>query len=404
MKPNSKWPMVHLSEVCEINPRRPASLLKLPDEYPVTFVPMPAVEQFGGTISSPETRPFGEVRKGFTYFGEGDVIFAKITPCMQNGKSAIARGLVNQLGFGSTEFHVIRPNPDCVLAEWVWHFVRQGPYRQEATHHFQGAVGQQRVPSSYLESTSIPLPSIPEQHRIVGRIKECMERVEEIELLRDEALAEQAALFPSVLNKTFNEVAGNAPTKTIEEICLIRGGGSLPKGSGKDCGKNSVLLVKVGDMNLPDNERLINTAREFLPAPSAGNSVVQAGAVIFPKRGGAIATNKKRVLGRPSLIDPNLMAIEARQELVSPGYLYYWSLTLDLRTISNGGVIPQLNRKDLAPLVIPVPDLATQKELVEKFEMLESLCSQLRAEAKVRDSDCAHLRDAILRKAFAGEL
>jgi type I restriction enzyme S subunit len=98
------------------------------------------------------------------------------------------------------------------------------------------------------------------------------------------------------------------------------------------------------------------------------------------------------------------MAIEARQELVSPGYLYYWSLTLDLRTISNGGVIPQLNRKDLAPLVIPVPDLASQNELVEKFEMLETLCSQIGVEAKIRDFDCSHLRDAILRKAFAGEL
>ncbi len=260
------------------------------------------------------------------------------------------------------------------------------------------------IPRTKLRNHLVKIPKLTEQDRIVERIKECMERVEEIELLRDEAVSEQVALFPSVLNKSFAEVAAKAPTHTLEEVCMIRGGGSLPKGTGKDCGKDCVLLVKVGDMNLPDNERIVTTAREFLPTSSAGNSVIQAGAVIFPKRGGAIATNKKRVLGRPSLIDPNLMAIEARQELVSPGYLYYWSLTLDLRTISNGGVIPQLNRKDLAPLVIPVPDLASQNELVEKFEMLETLCSQIGVEAKIRDFDCSHLRDAILRKAFAGEL
>ena len=329
----------------------------------------------------------------------GDVLYATTRPYLKSIAS-VTESLNNQIC--STGFCVLRPT-ERILPEWLFYCATSDEVLSQITPLMRGAT-YPAVTDKDILGAVIPLPPLPEQRRIITRIKECMERVEEIERLRTETVSEQTALFPSVLNKSFTEVAASSPKLTLEEVCEIRGGGSLPKGTNKDSGKDSVLLVKVGDMNLPENERLMTSAREYLAAPQARNSVVQAGAIIFPKRGGAIATNKKRVRGRPSLIDPNLMAIEARQELISPGYLYYWSLTLDLRTISNGGVIPQLNRKDLAPLVIPVPDLASQNELVERFEMLETLCSQVRVEANLRDLDCSHLRDAILRKAFAGEL
>lgn len=181
-----KWARRKLTEVAVINPRRPSELRSLPDDHMVTFVPMPAVNQYTGAIDESEVRPLSEVRKGFTYFAEGDVIFAKITPCMQNGKSAVARDLSNGLGFGSTEFHVVRPDTSLLLPEWIWHFVRRVQFRIEGTHHFRGAVGQQRVPAEYIEEAEIPLPDIVEQARTMEVVSSVLKRVAEIEELKTE--------------------------------------------------------------------------------------------------------------------------------------------------------------------------------------------------------------------------
>lgn len=117
------WRWARLGDVCEINPRRTAGLVRA-DDAPTTFVPMPAVSDREGIIARPEAKPYSEVRKGYTYFEEGDVLFAKITPCMQNGKHAVACGLSDGIGFGSTEFHVLRPGAE-ITADWIHRFLRQ---------------------------------------------------------------------------------------------------------------------------------------------------------------------------------------------------------------------------------------------------------------------------------------
>lgn len=260
------------------------------------------------------------------------------------------------------------------------------------------------IPRGKLKDFEVAIPPLPEQHRIVARIKECMERVEEIETNSTTVARELDALFPALLNQRFAAIRDAHGARMLEKVADIRGGSSLPKGTENDEGTASVLLVKVGDMNADGNERTIEVAREFLPMTNAGRGTIQAGAVIFPKRGGAIATNKKRLLGRPALLDPNLMAVVAKREVLSPDYLYYWCLALDLSKLSNGGVIPQLNRKDLAPLELPVPDIATQGQIVEELKQAEQHCSQLKIEFMSAQADRAQLRAAILRKAFAGEL
>ena len=137
--PANSWPRLTLNEVCEINPRRPA--IARAAAAPTAFVPMPAVAEAGAGITRPQLRPYFEIRKGYTYFGEGDVLFAKITPCMQNGKHAVDRNLTVGVGFGSTEFHVLRPGPR-VTAEWLHYFQLQPHVLTEAAEHFAGSVGQ----------------------------------------------------------------------------------------------------------------------------------------------------------------------------------------------------------------------------------------------------------------------
>ena len=163
------WQWVTLGEVAKINFREPF-IRDLPDELEVTFLPMSAVDAGSGTIVAPQVKPLQKVKRGYTSFIEGDVLFAKITPSMENGKATIARGLKNGVGFGSTEFHVLRPRNN-VLAEWLFYFIRQEKFRRDAKANFAGTAGQLRVPASFLPGYFIPLAPLPEQERIVARIE-----------------------------------------------------------------------------------------------------------------------------------------------------------------------------------------------------------------------------------------
>ena len=166
--PNS-WELADLCEVAELNPRLDKSAHT--GNLMVSFVPMPRVEAGTGAIDVSQTRSLEEVKKGYTPFREGDVLFAKITPCMENGKMAVVPPLKNGLGFGSTEFHVLRPYCE-ISAQYIYFFVSSESFRRDAEHNMTGAVGQRRVPTFYLADQSVPVPPAREQHRIVAKIEE----------------------------------------------------------------------------------------------------------------------------------------------------------------------------------------------------------------------------------------
>ncbi len=195
------WTWATIGQLVRIN-YRDNTIHMLRDDLPVTFVPMAAIDGTRGAIISPQERPLSQVRKGFTSFSEGDVLFAKITPCMENGKAAIARGLTNGLGFGSTEFHVLRPEK-WVLPEWIFYFIRQPSFREEAKANFAGTAGQLRVPSRFLENHPIPLPPLPEQHRIVAEIERRLSVVQELEATIEASLKRAERLRQAILRQAF---------------------------------------------------------------------------------------------------------------------------------------------------------------------------------------------------------
>lgn len=150
-----------LEEFCVINPKTK----QIPDDIEVSFVPMQSVSDTGD-VQTDEVRKASEVKKGFTFFEEGDVLFAKITPCMENGKGGIARGLKNGVGFGSTEFHVLHPDPEKVSSEWLYYLTSWDEFRKQCARNMTGSAGQKRVPKSYLEHYKVHLPPLEEQRRI----------------------------------------------------------------------------------------------------------------------------------------------------------------------------------------------------------------------------------------------
>ena len=156
-----KYPLRKLSECCIINPRRASVSLK--DSDYVSFVPMPSVSE-NGTLQDVMDEEYGKVKKGFTYFENNDVLFAKITPCMENGKGAIAHSLTNGIGMGSTEFHILRPIKGLSNPYWLLCLTRMPIFRKLAEKNMTGTGGQKRVGAAFLENFMIGLPPIEAQN------------------------------------------------------------------------------------------------------------------------------------------------------------------------------------------------------------------------------------------------
>lgn len=155
-----KYGLKKLGECCELNPRRPR--LNLEDSDMVSFVPMPSVSENGHLVDVADEE-YGKVKKGFTYFENNDVLFAKITPCMENGKGTIAQDLTNGIGMGSTEFHVLRPINNISNAYWLLALTRMPIFRECASKNMSGTGGQKRVGAAFLENFLVGLPPIGEQ-------------------------------------------------------------------------------------------------------------------------------------------------------------------------------------------------------------------------------------------------
>ena len=166
------WVKTTIEELCDLNPKHDD---ELSDETLVSFVPMAAVSDVLGTIIEPQVRMLGEVRKGYTHFADGDVIFAKITPCMENGKAASVRGMTNGLACGTTEFYVFRPR-GAIDQDFLFHFIRQASYRRAARATMQSGVGHARVPKEFVLKTELLVPPLAEQRRIVANIEALQER------------------------------------------------------------------------------------------------------------------------------------------------------------------------------------------------------------------------------------
>ncbi|MFH1929150.1 MAG: restriction endonuclease subunit S [Chloroflexota bacterium] len=194
------WSWARLGQFAEINPRFAPE--DLSDDLEVSFLPMRCVEQLTGRIDLSITRKLLEVRKGYTSFEEGDILFAKITPCMENGKVAIARGLQSGIGFGSTEFHVIRL-PKSLPRGFFFLFLIQAGLRRDARMGMTGSAGQLRVPTAYMREIEIPLPPLAEQRRIVAKIEELFSQLDAGVAALDQAKAQLKRYRQAVLKHAF---------------------------------------------------------------------------------------------------------------------------------------------------------------------------------------------------------
>ncbi len=256
------WVETTFPHVALLNPKS-----SLDDDTEVAFVPMPHVPtNFSDTLRF-EKKLWGDVKRGFTHFRNDDVIFAKITPCFENGKAAIVSGLPNSHGAGSTEFYVLRPVivPSALLFYWV----KTAAFLKTAEAHMTGTVGQKRVPKTFVESHPFPLPPLNEQKRIVAKLDAIMPRIDSAKERLEKIPAilkrfRQSVLTAAVTGKLTEKWREEHPEIESAEVLLSR----IGKARWNYCGKingRSLLKKKGGSAKSSSDHVLSNGTTILLP-------------------------------------------------------------------------------------------------------------------------------------------
>lgn len=386
---------VLLEEVAEINPRLDRS--KLPSlETPVSFVPMAAVDEASGEIATHETRALGRVLKGFTAFREGDVLFAKITPCMQNGKSAIATNLINGLGFGSTEFYVLRPR-EAVLAEWLRYFVRQPKFRREAERNFTGTGGQQRVPIEFMRRAEIRLPSLFEQHRVV----DILSRAEGIVRLRREAQRKAAELIPAEFLESFGDPITNPkgwPTERLGAVGVLERGKSRHRPrDARELYGGTYPFIQTGEVANSEGSiaRYSVTYSDFGLAQSR----------LWPK--GTLCITIAANIAKAGVLEfdacfPDSVVGFLHGKRITTGYVQAWLAFLQptLEASAPQAAQKNINLEVLRNLLVPVPPLTLQHAYEDRCRSVQSIIGQ----ARLALTTAQELFQSLLHQAFRANL
>ena len=214
------WEKTTLKNICKVNPKK-IDTNGLPDNLEVSFFPMASLSEISGEITEPQTRFLKDVKTGFTNFSEGDVVFAKITPCMENGKSAIIGNLVNNIGYGTTEFYVLRCG-EKLYNRYLYHIVRDITFRNKAKSVMAGAVGQQRVPKSFMEDYPLNLPSVSEQTEIVRILDDLLAKEQQAKEAAEGVLEQIDLIKKAILARAFRGELGTNDPKEESAVELLK--------------------------------------------------------------------------------------------------------------------------------------------------------------------------------------
>jgi type I restriction enzyme S subunit len=462
------WVKATINELCDLNPKHDN---ELSDETLVSFVPMAAVSDVLGTITEPQVRMLGEVRKGYTHFADGDVIFAKITPCMENGKAASVRGMTNGLACGTTEFYVFRSR-GAIDQDFLFHFIRQMSYRRAARATMQSGVGQARVPQEFVLKTELLVPPRAEQRRIAAKIEALQERSQRAR----EALSEVGPLLEqfrqSVLAAAFRgdlTADWRAAHPNLEpaiglrlrigaerrrcweeaELAKYEAKGQKPPNNWQDKYK---APEPVDDFDLPElpggwvwasvdeisshivdcphstpkwteEGKLCVRTTEFRPGQldlanarfvsqetfdeRTNRLKPQPGDVLYSREGGILGISCQVPADTELCLGQRMMLMRTEGHFLSR-LLMHWlnsPRTLDrVKRLTLGSASPHLNVGEVKRFPVPVAPRDEQLKLLEQIEScLETpeVCGQM---ATDYEQQLDHLNQAILTKAFRGEL
>jgi type I restriction enzyme S subunit len=407
------WPQKPLSEIVDLNPRLDKSAYQ--DNLEVSFVPMAAVEAGSGRMEVSQTKPFGTVKKGYTPFKEGDVLFAKITPCMENGKMGIVPKLVNDLGFGSTEFHVLRPHGE-IDPRYIYYFVSNQSFRRDAAHQMTGAVGQKRVPQSFLEEALISVPLPEEQRSIVAEIEKQFSRLDEAvaSLKRIKANLKRyktAVLKAAVEGKLVSTDAGNWIRTNLGAVLTAIEAGKSFKCEERVPNSHEIGVVKVsavtwGSYDEQESKTCLNSDRveaRYFVRPgdflfSRANTIELVGACVIAHK-----------VTRKIMLSDKILRFHFVGEVL-PQWVLYWLRSdigrMEIQCLATGNQesMRNIGQDRIRQIAFAFPSLDEQREVVDEVERRLSVIEELQATVEANLTRADRLRQSILSQAFSGKL
>ncbi|MCK8132218.1 restriction endonuclease subunit S [Pseudoalteromonas sp. 2CM28B] len=390
------WPLVKLKDVAEINPRLPKNV---DESQIVTFLPMAAVSE-QGQILKQEKRILNETRKGFTYFEKNDVVVAKITPCFENGKAAYLGSLETQIGFGTTEFHVIRADIEKLDAKYLFYLVWNKWFRHLGERNMSGSGGQKRVPADFLKELEIPLPPLDEQKRIAA----ILDKADAIRRKRQQAINLADDFLRSVFLDMFGDPVTNPKgweVKKIKDFTSVTTGNTpsrkIPEYYGSD-----LEWIKSDNINTPNHT--LTQSTEYLS--SEGEKVartVEKGSILITCIAGSFdCIGNVAFADRKVAFNQQINALTPKYEYVTEWFLY--SLILFgkkvIQNASTNSMKGMVSKGKLENVEMILPPLEKQKEFEELFNKQVSIISKM----NVSYSNSANNFNSLSQKAFAGEL
>lgn len=425
----SHWKVRRLRFLAEMNPSK-TEVADLSRSTAVSFLPMEAVGD-DGRLDLERTRPIEEVESGYTYFREGDVAFAKITPCFENGKGAIMKGLTGGVGFGTTELIVVRPKPDRASSAYLHWLFSSIPFRKLGEAAMYGAGGQKRVPDAFVRDFALGVPPLAEQSAIAafldretGKIDTLVAEQEKlIELLKEkrQAVISHAVtkgLDPNVPMKDsgvewLGEVPEHWEVLRVKTFCLTLEQGWSPQcenypadGSGA-WGVLKVGCVNGGQFNPTENKALPD---DLEPVPALA---VSEGDLLISR------ANTRELVGSAAVASrsyQNLMICDKLYRLrldptrCQPTFLSFYLASnaargqIELGATGASSSMQNIGQATIRELPAPMPPIAEQSRIIRELENHLHRLEMLSAEAQRAIDLLKERRSALISAAVTGKI
>ncbi len=365
---------------------------------------MEYVDEVSGSIARTDTRLVYEVEKGYTYFAEDDVLFAKITPCMENGKCAIGRGLLNHIGYGSTEFHVLRAG-DETLPEWIYYFLRQSIVRKQLERRMTGSAGQKRVPARVIGELEIPLPLPDEQRRIAAILR----RADRARRLARYTVELGEGYLQSVFIKMFGDLIDNPNGWKFQALGIL---GEVVSGVTKGQrfnGRETIELPYLRVANVQDGYLDLSEIKMIRALVSeAQQLILQPGDILMTEGGDSDKLGRGAIWEGQidNCIHQNhIFRVRFQPDTVHPVFFSNYLLSsfakqYFLRASKKTTNLASINMTQLKALPVPRPPEPLQDDFVAFTKQFD----RIRAQQQEQLRQAEHLFASLLDRAFRGEV
>lgn len=393
----ANWKLERLKHIAALNPSK-AEVATLPNDTEVSFLPMEAIGENGEADTS-RSRPLVEVRNGYSYFANGDVVFAKVTPCFENGKGALLDGLINGCGFGTTELTVLRPrrSADAHFLQWL---IFSDLFRGPGSGEMLGAGGLKRVPDDFVACFPVPWPSAPERQFVAAFLDR--------ETAKIDALVEEQRRLIELLKEKRQAVISHAVTKGLDPTAPMKDSGV--EWLGEVPAHWEVIAVKTL-VRLQSGEGITSEDIEAEgPFPVYGGNGLRGycdeftheGEFVLIGRQGALCGNINFAAGRFWASEHALVA-HPRRAFVTR-WLGEVLRTMDLGRYSTSAAQPGLSAEVIASLRCPCPPVAEQRTIAEEIVRTELQINPLIETAQTAVTLLQERRAALISAAVTGKI